>query len=238
MSANSGADSFLDPRCAVSTLDVYAVRRAILLALTARAPEFHGRLLDVGCGRMPYRSLLLRPPSRVAHYIGLDLAGGAYGDPDVAWDGRTMPLEDRSVDCAIVIEVLEHCPEPEIVLREVVRVLRPGGLVFFTVPFLWPLHDVPHDEYRYTPFALERHLRNTGLSQITLQALGGWDASAAQMLGLWVRRRPMSSASRAILSAIAVPLVRYLMAVDTAAGPFNESAMITGIAGTARKPAA
>jgi hypothetical protein len=51
--------------------------------------------------------------------------------------------------------------------------LKPGSLLFFTVSFLWPLHDVPRDAYRYTPFALERHLRNSGFAQIKLKALGG-----------------------------------------------------------------
>ena len=122
-------------------------------------------------------------------------------------------------------------------MRETLRVLRPGGLLFFTVPFLWPLHDVPFDEYRYTPFALERHLQRAGFANVTLRALGGWDASVAQMIGLWVRRRPMSAVRRAILSTCAVPIVRYLLAVDRPSPQFGESTMITGIAGTARKPA-
>ena len=121
-------------------------------------------------------------------------------------------------------------------MRESLRVLKPGGLLFFTVPFLWPLHDVPHDEYRYTPFALERHLRNSGFVQIKLKALGGWDASLAQMIGLWVVRRPMSSRKRSILSRLALPIVRYLARHDRLPQEFDESLMITGLSGTAIKP--
>ena len=53
---------------------------------------------------------------------------------------------------------------------------------------LWPLHDVPYDECRYTPFAIKRHLRNAGFEQFRLKPLGGWDASLAQMIGLWILR--------------------------------------------------
>jgi SAM-dependent methyltransferase len=215
------------------------VRSTILSALLETAPQLSGTLLDVGCGYMPYKSLVFKPPSSVTKYVGLDMESTIYtAKPDLLWDGRRIPLSENAVDCALATEVFEHCPNPEIVMHEAVRVLKPNGLLFFTVPFLWPLHDVPYDQYRYTPFALERHLKNAGFVQITMRALGGWDASLAQMIGLWVRRRPMSVRKRAILSQFAAPLVRYLSHHDRRPAKFHESSMITGLVGTARKPAA
>jgi len=227
---------FLNPLCSWTTLDLFVVRRAILGALCSELGRLRGTLLDIGCGYMPYRSLVLASPSQVVKYIGLDLWGTTYKRPDLTWDGETIPLLEKSIDCALATELFDHCPDPERVMREAFRVLRPGGLLFFTVPFLWPLHDVPKDEYRLTPFALERCLRRAGFDAITLKGLGGWDASLAQMIGLWVRRRPLSSRKRAILSRLAVPLVRYLSAWDTAPTEFVEGSMITGISGTAIKP--
>ena len=78
----------------------------------------------------------------------------------------SIELEDESVDCVLLTEVLEHCPEPRIVLAEVYRVLRRPGLVFMTVPFLWPLHEVPFDEVRYTPFCLRRHFEQAGFVRL------------------------------------------------------------------------
>ena len=131
---------------------------------------------------------------------------------------------------------MEHCPNPEVVLKEVYRLLKPGGIFFFTVPFLWNLHEVPHDEYRYTPFSLERHLRNSGFKDIDLQATGGWHAAMAQMLGLWVRRSPMSSFKKKYVSIILKPIMRYLIKIDKNSNiKFVEGQMITGLYGTVRK---
>lgn len=83
-----------------------------------------------------------------------------------------MPFNSNSFDCAIGTEVLEHCPNPEIVLKEVFRVLKPGGTFFFTVPFLWPIHEPQHDEYRYTPFAMKRILGLSGFDNILIHSTG------------------------------------------------------------------
>jgi SAM-dependent methyltransferase len=100
-------------------------------------------------------------------------------------------------------EVFEHCQASELVISESHRVVKPGGLLCFTVPFLWPLHDVPHEHYRYTPPSLERHLKNAGCTNVCFEAVGGWDKSVAQMIELWVRRRSISSGNRAFLSILA-----------------------------------
>ncbi|HEX5436700.1 MAG TPA: methyltransferase domain-containing protein [Gemmatimonadaceae bacterium] len=241
MTRTSSADDFLAPRFAPTNLDRFLVRTTLLREIRAVLPKFAGTLLDVGCGYMPYKPLVLAPPSRVTEYVGLDLpAGPLYNaSPDLTWDGKRIPLRNGAVDCAMATEVLEHCPDPDVVLREVRRVVKPGGHFFFTVPFLWPLHDVPHDEYRYTPFALERHLRRAGFARWSLKALGGWDASLAQMIGLWVRRRPMVTWQRRLTSILALPVIRFLIGRDEPP-PIDHrtGGMITGIAGLAVTPRA
>ena len=117
-------------------------------------------------------------------------------------------------------------------MSEVNRVLTPGSTYFFTVPFLWPLHEIPYDEYRYTPFSIERHLENSGFTNIKKQALGGWDASLAQMLRLWVRRRPIGKWKRKMLSRCIFPIYKHLVKNDVAPSKFSESVMITGLVGT------
>lgn len=238
---NDQRDSFLDLPLRRDTQDLYLVRTSIRQALRSQLGHFHGTFLDVGCGVQPYRPLIMAAPARVERYVGMDLANNAVKgyravEPDVFWDGRTIPLPDASVDSAMATEVLEHCPDPLAVLREVKRVLRPGGHLFITVPFLWPLHDVPYDEYRYTPFALERLLGEAGFSGTHVRPLGGWDASLAQMIGLWAVRRPMPAWKRRLVQRLTLPVVRYLIKHDHVPDP-SSSPMITGLMATAQRSA-
>jgi SAM-dependent methyltransferase len=236
-------DDFLRPSPAATKIDRFLARRSILRALQAALPRLEGTLLDIGCGQMPYKPLLLAPPSRVSRYLGLDSRQdfgesyfARYGPPDLEWDGRAIPLPAGAVDCALATEVLIQVPRPGAFLQEAARVLKPGGLFFFTVPFLWPVHDAPYDQWRFTPFALRRLLEESGFTDVALSSLGGWDASLAQMIALWVRRRPMGPRRRWLLSQAAAPLVRLLAARDRPAPVYADQTMPTALAGTARKP--
>lgn len=231
--------SFVNPQLSKDTIDLYLVRSNIVKALKEFLPSSRGVFLDIGCGEMPYKPLILgHRNSKVDRYIGLDIENAGYqqkSKPDLFWDGKHIPLDDCSVDCAVATEVLEHCPEPDKVLSEIHRVLNPDGLLFLTVPFIWPLHDVPYDEYRYTPFCLKRLLTNAGFEDIQIKALGGWDASLAQMIGLWIRRAPLDDHLRKECEGLLFPFYQRLIERDTKPKSFIESAMITGLTVTAKK---
>lgn len=181
-------NNFVYPKIKAGNLDTFWIRKSIFDALEKNLPKFKGRLLDVGCGEMPYRDFIEKQ-SEISEYVGLDIdtALPYHSDvkPDARWDGDAMPFDDNSFETAIGTELLEHCPDPGCTLREIRRVLKPGGIFFFTVPFLWPLHESPNDQYRYTPFALEKLMQNAGFKKIEISAGGGWHASLAQMLGLF-----------------------------------------------------
>lgn len=118
---------------------------------------FSGKILDIGCGNSPFRHLL---DTMISEYHGIDVQEASsfgYRNPDtVYYDGKVIPFADRSFDALLCTEVLEHVADPTDLVREMRRVLRPGGLAIITVPWSARFHYKPLDYYRYTPSALER----------------------------------------------------------------------------------
>ena len=232
-------DNFTTIPLTWDNMSLYVIRTCIWNAVQATAPRFSGHLLDVGCGKMPYRNYLL-DQQFITQYTGLDIESALVYEegikPDYTWDGIRMPFADNSFDTLMATEVLEHCPDPVLTLTEMQRVLKPGGLLFFTVPFLWYLHEVPHDEYRYTPFALQRILEQSGLEQIEIKAHGGWDMAMAQMLGLWIAFTKKGKSQKRWAKWLN-PFIKRLMKKDreNPVQDFSTGTMINGLYGTARK---
>ena len=230
-------DNFIQIPFTIDNLDRYCIRTSILQALRGSLKFFTGKLLDYGCGKMPYRKYIL-DNSGVTEYIGLDLDVALdYGDvkPDVTWQGDKIPFPDNTFDTIFATEVFEHIHNLEDALSEIYRVLKKGGVIFFTVPYIWVLHEVPNDEYRYTPFALKKIFKKANFDEIDIRATGGWNASLAQMLGLWVRGKYMSYKRRKLLSMILKPIIKVLMKRDQNVDNFVEGTMMTGLYGIIKK---
>jgi SAM-dependent methyltransferase len=139
-------------------------RRGLRRELGPWLAQLSGEVVDIGCGRMPYRALV--PAGR---YVGVDLdtpVTRQLGAADVYYDGRTLPFPAGSFDGALCSQVLEHVFTPEDFLREIGRVLRPGGRLVLTVPFAWDEHEQPHDFARYSSFGLRALLERAGFEVV------------------------------------------------------------------------
>ena len=103
------------------------------------------RTLDIGCGPSRYRSVF---PNRV----GLDLRAS----PGVQLQGSVTQLPFGSGTFGVVLctELLEHVPDPPAAICEIERVLVPGGKCLLTTRFCYPIHDQPHDFFRFTRYGL------------------------------------------------------------------------------------
>ena len=73
-----------------------------------------------------------------------------YDNVDIVCDIHHLPFKDNSIDAVMSVAVLEHVREPALVLKELHRVLKPGGRVFSVIPFMQPFHASPYDYQRYT----------------------------------------------------------------------------------------
>ena len=119
-------------------------RRLIDADLESVKGRLAGRVLDVGGGRRRGR---FRAPTG-ADWIVADVSPA--GRPDVRADVQALPFRDAAFDAIKITEVLEHVPDTAKALRECRRVLRPGGRLVATAPFLEHLHGDPQDYARHT----------------------------------------------------------------------------------------
>ena len=104
---------------------------------------------------MPYRTFL---PADV-DYVGIDVPdAGAFSmsgnDEIIPFDGYNIPFPDAAFDTVLCTEVLEHSPEPALLIAEIERVLEPGGKLIATVPFSARVHYAPYDYHRFSKYAL------------------------------------------------------------------------------------
>lgn len=163
------------------------------------APHAGGDVLDVGCGERPYDELF-RP--HVTRYVGLeyppvadnlvpeiwDMLDRIRGIVDVFGDGQRMPFAGDSFDTVVALEVLEHVRNPDACLAEIDRVLRPGGHLLLTVPFVAPLHQLPFDYLRFTPGGLEALLERHGFAVDEIRPRGNFASVMGSTAAHWLLR--------------------------------------------------
>jgi SAM-dependent methyltransferase len=161
-----------------------------LLAYALRPALGHlrGVLLDVGCGAKPY-AVLLGP--QISRHWGMEHpATGAEGvAADLFGDAHRLPFGDETLDSVLCTEVLEHLERPAGCLRELHRVLRPGGMVVVSAPFLWHLHELPRDFHRFTQYGLRSLLTDSGFTVLSVRTIGGVGSCLAETLVYYLAHR-------------------------------------------------
>lgn len=181
--------------------------------------KLQGIVLDVGCANRWIERYLA--PGTV--YIGLDyLPTGKElyaAHADIFADAADLPLTASSVDGVVCLEVLEHTREYQAALREFARVLKPRGTLVLSMPFMYPVHDAPHDYQRLTEHGLRRDVIAAGFEIVRLRKIGhsirasGLLLSLALAGGLYTRKRLVDYARLPFVAVavLIVNLVTYAM---------------------------
>lgn len=178
-------ESFQPHLVGLITNPFYFIRRSLFLSVKNIAPQLSGRLMDFGCGRKPYRGLFA-----VSEYIGVDIEVSGHDHKnsmvDVFYDGKTIPIENEHFDAVFCSEVLEHIFEPDEILAEIHRTMKPGALMLITAPFCWNEHEVPYDYARYSSFGLVHLLTKHGFDIIEKRKTGSFIRVIAQLITLYI----------------------------------------------------
>lgn len=180
--------------------------------------SFSGRILDQGCGQKPYRSLF----KSATEYTGIDFPAfsankdGEQGCPDVLFDEdyvRTLslPFESESFDHSVAFQVLEHHPDPRQMLSEMARVIKPGGLILLTMPFMGGLHEEPHDYQRLTPYGFAELLPQVGCEALWIKKQGSLASTIALLLHEQI---DVTARRRGLWLALAVALHPFALIIS------------------------
>ncbi|QXP88118.1 methyltransferase domain-containing protein [Methylococcus capsulatus] len=140
---------------------------------TNATPFYKGTLYDLGAGESPYKDFFLQ---HADDYIAVDWAGSYHAiRADIVADlNAHLPIESEVADAVVSLSVLEHLREPQTMLDEAFRILKPGGGLVLQVPWQWWIHEAPHDFFRYTPYGLEYLLKQAGFIDIQVEPQAGF----------------------------------------------------------------
>jgi SAM-dependent methyltransferase len=190
----------------------------IVKHLCPEIQKITGMILDVGAGQSPWRYWL----SKETQYQGLDVyhanqyAMELVVKDVIYYDGTIMPFTDHTADHVLCIEVLEHTENPELLLQEIRRILKPTGKLFLTVPWSARGHHLPYDYCRFTREKLNHMLIESGFSNITIKERGNDIYAIANKLIIltWRLLRPqysLDSLPKIILGILCTPITLFFL---------------------------
>jgi len=149
-----------------------------------------GRLLDLGCGKAPLYGIY-RP--KADSVVRVDWGQSRHGNEfvDYVMDlSRPLAFPDASFDTVLSTDVLEHMRDPVLFWSEMARVCQKGGHIILGTPFLYGIHEHPHDYARYTKFSLIEQAKQNDLDVVFLQEYGGAPEAILSLILKTMDHRP------------------------------------------------
>ncbi|MEP2550440.1 MAG: methyltransferase domain-containing protein, partial [Marinomonas sp.] len=178
---------------------------ALSATLPALQKHVRGDLADFGCGTAPFYGAY-GPLSQSVCWIDWPSSPHETQHLDVIAD-LNLPVEiaDNQFDTIFTSSVLEHIWKHDVFWDEMTRTLRPDGKIILIVPFMYWLHEEPHDYFRWTRHALTKACEERGLEVVELKSYGGGIDLLADLCV-----RALAAISLTLAKLIGRPLARLL----------------------------
>lgn len=174
-----GLYRWIKPVARVWTMRSKRVLKKLVADCNPDDPERN--VLLIGSGMEPVYRQILKPYRNVIR-LGLPTRGGVH----VAADVCGLPIVSSGLDLVLSSSVLEHVYDPESAVREMCRVLKPGGQVYAEIPFLRAGHMIPVDYQRYTIDGIEELFKRQGFTMVDKGICSGpFTAFAQLMIDFW-----------------------------------------------------
>lgn len=167
------------------------------------------KVLDAGAGDCRYQELFSHASYESADFRKVDKP---YGKLTYVCDLSSIPVEDDRFDMIICTQVLEHLPEPGLVLIELFRVLKPEGTLWLSAPLFFPEHEEPYDFYRYTRHGFEYRLKSAGFMVDEIEWMEGYFGTLSYQLETAAKALPIrpSLLGGGAIGILLAPLIAIL----------------------------
>ncbi len=153
-------------------LSIFAERAAAALPVD-------GHVLDAGAGDCPYKDYFSH-----GFYNATDLCQveKVYGKLSFISDIKKIPVRSDYYDLVFCSQTLEHMTNPQRVIDEISRVIKPGGQLWLTTPLYYAEHEIPFDYFRYTKYGLMHIFQSAGLKIEFIEWLEGYYGTLSYQL--------------------------------------------------------
>lgn len=180
--------------------------------------EQERRLIDYGCGDIPYKPLFEKA---ISEYIACDIDGNQLADCHIGHDG-SVPLEDAIFDIVLSIQVLEHVQDINAYLDESYRLLKKGGKLLLSTHGFWTYHPHPHDLRRWTLEGLTFEIKRHGFEIMDTYGILGMLAFSSQLRVNFFEEQLLSKGilARILLASISL-MYQLLMILQDKITPKN-----------------
>lgn len=163
-------------------------------------PRCRGRMLDYGCGSSPYKPFM----PNINEYVGADI--NPDSNPDILiTENAPLPETMGEFDSILCTQVLEHVRDYHKVLKTLSTSLHAGGTLIISVPFIYNIHDAPHDFRRFSQFGIVEAL-GEDFTIVDIRKQGAVGSTISILFLNWIHTALNENRAIRIIKGLLLPL--------------------------------